>query len=97
VSVVEFLTFAVPAHERSEWMAIEEATWSRFLERQVGFVRKQVWVEEDDPDHVHVMIEWESLEQWKAIAAEQLAAVDASMGAWMRDAACRTFRVLRHC
>ncbi len=95
--VIEFLTFRVPVDERPEWMEIEEQTWSRFLERQDGFVRKQLWVDVDDPDHLHAMIEWESLDHWQAIPNDELAAVDAAMGPWVREASCRTFEVVRDC
>lgn len=95
--VIEFLTFRVHPDERSEWMDIEEQTWSRFLERQTGFVRKQLWVEVDDDAHVHAMIEWESLEHWKSIPDDELAAVDAAMGPWFRECTCRTFQVIRDC
>lgn len=95
--VVEFLTFRVPLEERAEWIEIEEATWSRFLERQDGFIRKQLWVDVDDPEHVHAMIEWASLEQWKSIHADEIAAVDAAMGHWVREPTCRTYQVIRDC
>jgi len=95
--VIEFLTFRVPPDERPEWMQNDETTWSRFLERQDGFVRKQLWVDVDDPDHLHAMIEWESLDHWKAIPHDELAAVDEAMGPWVREASCRTFEVIRDC
>ncbi len=95
--VIEFLTFAISPDERTEWMEIEEQTWSRFLERQPGFVRKQLWVDVDDDQHVHAMIEWESLDQWKAIPHDELLAVDESMGTWVRACTCRTFEVIRDC
>ncbi len=95
--VIEFLTFRVSAAERDEWMQVDESAWSRFLERQSGFVRKQLWVDIDDPDHVYAMIEWTSLEQWKAIPDHELAAADESMGPWVRAVTCRTFEVIRDC
>ncbi len=95
--VIEFLTFAVTPDERVEWMEVEERTWSRFLERQPGFVRKQLWVDVDDDQHVHALIEWESLDQWKAIPHDELAAVDEAMGPWVRACTCRTFEVIRDC
>ena len=95
--VIEFLTFRVPIHERDEWMQVEESAWSRFLERQRGFVRKQLWIDVDDPDHVHAMIEWTSLDHWKSIPDHELAAVDESMGPWVREATCRTYEVIRNC
>jgi uncharacterized protein (TIGR03792 family) len=95
--VIEFLTFPVTPDERAAWMEVEERTWSRFLEGQPGFVRKQLWVDVDDDQHVHAMIEWASIEDWKAIPHDQLAAVDEAMGDWVRECTCRTFEVIRDC
>jgi uncharacterized protein (TIGR03792 family) len=95
--VVEYLTFQVDPADRAEWMAVEEETWSRFLERQPGYRGKQLWVERDRPDHVHAVIWWESEEHWKAIAAEELEAVDRAMGRWFRECSCRVVDVLREC
>ncbi len=95
--VIEFLTFSVHPDERAAWMEVEEQAWSRFLERQPGFVRKQLWIDVDDPGCVHAMIEWESMDAWTAIPHHELEAVDASMGPWFRDCTCRTFEVLRNC
>jgi uncharacterized protein (TIGR03792 family) len=95
--VIEFLSFRVPVDERAEWMQVEEATWSRFLERQDGFLGKQLWVDVDDPDHVHAMIQWTSLEHWKSIPDDELSAVDEAMGSWFRACTCRTFEVIRDC
>ena len=95
--VIEFLTFHVDPDDRAEWLIVEENTWSRFLERQPGFVRKQLWVEHGNLAQVHAMIEWRDLESWHAIPAAKLAAIDASMGLMCRDATCRAFDVLRNC
>ena len=93
--VIEFLTFEVDPADREAWMAVEAGTWSRFLERQPGFLGKQLWVEEADPGKVHAMIRWADRESWFSIAADQLAAVDAAMGPMLRDCTCRTFDVIR--
>jgi uncharacterized protein (TIGR03792 family) len=95
--VIEFLSFRVDPAERAAWMEVEEQAWSRFLERQAGFVRKQLWIDVDDEHHVHVMIEWASVDHWKSIPHDQLAAVDEAMGPWRRDSSCRTFHVIRDC
>ncbi len=95
--VIEMLTFAVGAAERTEWLVVEERTWSRFLEQQPGFVRKEMWVEEGDDDHVHAVIWWESMELWKAVGPDEAAAVDASMGEWMRETTMRVHHVIREC
>jgi uncharacterized protein (TIGR03792 family) len=93
--VVEFLTFEVEPPERDRWLDVEEQTWSRFLSRQPGFVRKEVWVDPTEPDRVHAMIQWESEAQWKAVPVEAIDDVDRSMGTWYRPCTCRTFHVLR--
>lgn len=93
--VVELLTFEVDPDERDAWLATEERVWSRYLERQPGFVAKQMWVEEGDEGRVHAVIWWESREQWKAITAEEVARVDADMGAWLRPLTARELRVVR--
>lgn len=48
--VIEYLTFTVAADDQPAWLEVEEATWSRFLEGQPGFVAKQMWRERDRPD-----------------------------------------------
>lgn len=93
--VVEMLTFEVTPGEQAEWLAVEESVWSRFLEGCDGFVRKEMWRSVDRPELVHAVIWWESKEQWKAITAEQVAAVDARMGSWFREGRLAEYEVLR--
>lgn len=100
--VVEFLTFSVPEGELATWMQVEEQHWSRFLERQPGFVRKQLWSPAGDPGgdgarQVHAVIWWETLEQWQAVPADELAAVAEAMGPHEREATCLAYDVLRDC
>ena len=95
--VIEFLTFDVNAEEREEWLAVEEQTWSRFLERQAGFVSKQIWSEHGNPDQVHAMIYWLDEASWHAIPAHELEAVDKSMGRWFRACTMKVFDVARDC
>lgn len=95
--VIEYLTFVIDPTELAEWLPIEEQTWSRFLERQPGFVSKQMWVERDRPNEVHAVITWQDDASWQAISQDELAAVDDSMGTWWRDATCRVFDVIRDC
>lgn len=95
--VIEWLTFDVVESERSEWLTIEESVWSRFLETQPGFVRKEMWVEEGDPDRVHAVIWWNSVEEWKRITPEMVAEVDARLGRHLKDCTMRVFDVVREC
>lgn len=95
--VIEFLTFDVNPEERDEWLQVEEQTWSRFLERQAGFVSKQIWSEHGNAGQVHAMICWTDTASWHAIPADELAAVDASMGRWFRDCTMKVYDVVREC
>ncbi len=95
--VIEFLTFDVPPGEVDAWLPIEEANWSRFLEAQDGFVRKEMWRSADDPGKVHAVIWWESMEQWKAIPQHELDAVIEAMGVHEREATLTVYDLLRTC
>jgi uncharacterized protein (TIGR03792 family) len=95
--VVEWLTFEVSADELEEWLNVEEEVWSRFLETQVGFLRKEMWVERGDVTVVHAVIWWRSEQEWKLITPEEVAAVDARLGSWFREPTMRVFDVVRSC
>ena len=83
--VIEELHFIVDPAEREEFLEVEARIWTGFLRTCDGFLKKEVWVPLDDQQRVVVMIWWESMDQWKRITAEQVAAVDATMGRWLRD------------
>jgi uncharacterized protein (TIGR03792 family) len=94
--IVEFLTFRVDPAEQAGWLPVEEQTWSRFLEQQPGFVRKEMWTNREDPWEVHAIIWWETQEQWFSITSEKVAEIDATMGPWFREAtSMRIFDVAR--
>lgn len=95
MTVVEFLTFDVPLEERPEWLQAEEQHWTRFLERQPGFLKKQIWENADDSSQIHAVIWWESIEHWKAIPKTELAAVVDAMGRHERQPTLTTFNLLR--
>lgn len=95
--VVEWLTFRVSPAEREVWLAREEEVWSRFLECCAGFVRKQMWIEEDEPDEIHAVIWWESRDLWKRISPEQVDEVDRRMGDLFRHCTMRVYEVARDC
>ena len=82
--VIEELHFHCEPDERDRFIEAEGLIWTRFLQTCDGFVRKELWLPEDDPGLVVVMIWWASMALWKAISAEQCAEVDARMGDWVR-------------
>ncbi len=92
--VVEVLTVEVDPAERSGWLQADETVWTRHLRTCDGFVAKERWLDPERPGEVTVVIWWASREQWKAITADEVAAVDARMGEWRREPRCREYRVL---
>lgn len=93
--VVEWLTFEVSPGEQDEWLSIDDAVWSRFLEGCDGFVRKQMWIEEGDPAKVHAVIWWEDRNKWRQISDETVRMVDLKMGRFWRPCSMRTFDIVR--
>jgi len=93
--VVEFLTFMVPAAELEEWLEIERRHWTRFLEQQAGFVRKEMWRSQDDPSSVHAVIWWDSMDAWKSIPQVELDQIVAAMGSHERTATCVAYDLVR--
>ena len=93
--VIEVLTFSITPEDRPRWLAREAEVWSRFLEGQDGFVRKEVWCSDEDVTDVKVIIWWESMEQWKSIGPDRVAEVDEAMGDLLVEPSCQAFHLLR--
>lgn len=92
--VIEFLTFRVPPDELHGWLESDDRHWTRFLARQEGFVRKEMWRSVDDESTVHAVIWWASHEHWQAVPRDELAAVASAMGEHERPAECLAFEQL---
>jgi uncharacterized protein (TIGR03792 family) len=74
VAVVEHLRVKVPAEGRDAWLQAEQGSWDPWLRQQPGFLgRDLLW----DPEREEgtLLIRWASREQWKAIAEEEVEAV----------------------
>ena len=94
--VIEELHFRVTPSEHDAFLAKETEVWTGFLQTCDGFVDKQVWVADDDPELIVVMIWWDTMELWKSITPEQVEEVDARMGEWIRPVTfARALRVVR--
>lgn len=94
--VIEYLTFTIDPNGLEEWLVADQRVWSRFLERQPGFVGKQVWVERGCPHEVHAVITWADETSWRTVSQDDIDALDVEMGSSMRIPDCRTFDVIRH-
>jgi uncharacterized protein (TIGR03792 family) len=94
--VIEELHFLVEPHEQHEFLAVEGRVWTGFLQTCDGFIRKETWVTDDEPNRVVVMIWWNTMAQWKSITAEQCDVVDLEMGEWLRPIAFARAHHIRH-
>jgi len=73
-TVVEHLRLAVPAAARQAWLQAEQGSWEPWLQQQQGYLgRELLW----DPERQEgvLLIRWASRAHWKAIAPEQVQAV----------------------
>ena len=75
----------MPVERMAAFLRRDAEVWTPFLTRCDGFLGKEVWLPDDRPGTVVLVIRWASMEQWKAIPPEQLEAVDAAMGALAPD------------
>ena len=91
--VVEELVVEVDPDDHEAFCEADARIWTAFLSRQDGFIRKETWIDDADPGRLHLMIWWESREQWKRITPDQVAEIDAAMGPWYRDPVVREYRV----
>ena len=67
--VVEMLRLDVPAAHRQIWLEAEASTWQPWLERQDGFLGRDLYWDPKLEQGI-LLIRWASRDQWKAIGAE---------------------------
>jgi len=77
--IIEHLTVAIPAGTHAEFLIHDAAIWTATLSKQPGFLGKETWLEADDPTRLHLIIRWQTREEWKAVPGDLLAATDAAM------------------
>jgi uncharacterized protein (TIGR03792 family) len=74
VAVIEHLRLKVPAEARKAWLEAERGSWEPWLRQQPGFVgRELLW--DAERQEGTLLIRWASREQWKAIPAAEVEAV----------------------
>lgn len=74
--VVEVLRFNMDPSNIDEFLELENQIWTAYLEKQKGFIGKDVWIGETDPGEIRVLVYWNSTEEWKAVPVEELIDVD---------------------
>jgi uncharacterized protein (TIGR03792 family) len=74
--VIEWLKFQVDSDAREKFIREDETIWTAALSTYPGFLGKEVWIEPQSSDKVIFTIRWQTREQWKSIAAKDLAAIE---------------------
>jgi uncharacterized protein (TIGR03792 family) len=72
--VVEHLRLRVPAEAREAWLEAEQLTWDPWLRRQKGYGGREVRWHGDRQEGV-LLIFWTDRDDWKAITASEVAAI----------------------
>ena len=73
---VEFLVFEVASEQRDAFIKLDHEIWTSALRKQDGFVSKEVWVDETNPNQVTLVTYWSSYKLWKSIPHVELQATD---------------------
>jgi uncharacterized protein (TIGR03792 family) len=94
--VVEWLTVHVPLVHQRSFIETDAAIWTPALARNAGFIGKQVWRAQDDPETLNLVITWQSRAQWHAVSRALLDETDQRFQQAMSEQAFGgTFPVLR--
>jgi len=93
--VVEELTVTIDAELREAYLARDAEVWTPYLEACSGFIGKETWLPDDQPNTIVFIIRWASMKHWKSITADHVAAVDERMGDLVPNSLeCRSYSVL---
>ncbi|WP_269623296.1 TIGR03792 family protein [Prochlorococcus marinus] len=65
-SIVEYLKLSVSRQDKEAWLSAEKRTWEPWLEKQKGFLDRQLFWDPLNEEAI-VLIRWASREEWKAI------------------------------
>ncbi|MCR9254408.1 MAG: TIGR03792 family protein [bacterium] len=69
---VEYLVFEVNPSKVKEFTQLEHEIWSQMLSEYPGFISKEIWLNEDKPSEVTVIIYWESVKLWKSVPEDAI-------------------------
>lgn len=76
---IEHLCFRVPPGGQRAFILQDEQVWGPALRQQPVFLGKEVWLDVEDPELVHLILRWASRAAWKAFPPEQAEALDRQM------------------
>jgi uncharacterized protein (TIGR03792 family) len=76
--VIELLKFQVPLSEQQDYIQTDAVIWTTALAKYPGFLRKEIWISDEIPEELTIVIHWQTREQWKAIPLNDLSRIDAN-------------------
>ncbi|MFW5891465.1 MAG: TIGR03792 family protein [Nanoarchaeota archaeon] len=74
--VIEQLKFEVNPDKIEEFIEKDHEVWTKALSSCPGFIKKEVWVSDNDKGVIITTVYWESREDWKSINEEFLSKTD---------------------
>lgn len=81
---IEQLHFTVNPTMIDRFIELDTEIWTKKLSEKEGFVKKEIWVNDDIKGEVYTLTFWEDMSFWAAIDAGELAATakifDEAMG-----------------
>jgi uncharacterized protein (TIGR03792 family) len=96
--VIEWLRIPVPQALQDSFLEQDSLIWTPVLAAQAGFVSKECWRDVTDPDVLHLVIRWQSLEQWKSVPLAILEATqtmfEIALGTTYAVYSCTTYDIL---
>lgn len=73
---IEHLVFMTNPDKVNEWIELDHEYWTKYLSTNSGFLRKEVWINEENPGEVHTLIWWKTMEEWKMFSEDDVIAND---------------------
>jgi uncharacterized protein (TIGR03792 family) len=81
--VIEMLTVRVPVADQARYIATDGMIWTAALAQNAGFLGKEIWAPQDDPETLHLVIRWTTRAAWHAVPRALLDQTDAAFRAAM--------------
>jgi uncharacterized protein (TIGR03792 family) len=69
---VELLEFQVDPLDRQNFIEIDRQIWTTALAQHPAFQHKEIWIDQQRPSIVTIIIHWSNREEWKAIGSQEL-------------------------
>ena len=81
--VIEWLKFRVEPQAREKFIETDLQIWTPVLAQSSGFLGKEVWLNPKADNEVTFVIKWQTLDHWKSVPADLLAATEEKFKAEM--------------